>query len=62
MISYALIKMVNTGLYGKALYSWNNLPVAYIKQRVEFRAFFVAGFERILIEGQGPTNSQEVYA
>ena len=26
MISYTLIKMVKTGIYGKAIERWNNLP------------------------------------
>ena len=28
MSSCALIKMVNTGIYGKDIEGWNNLPVA----------------------------------
>ena len=28
MISYTLIKFFNTGLYGKSIEHWNNLPAA----------------------------------
>ena len=50
IISYALIKMVNPGLYGKSIDRWNNLPAADRKQLVEFRALFISEYERILIE------------
>ena len=44
IISYVMIKMVNTGLYGKAIERWNNIFVADQKQWVEFRAFFIANY------------------
>ena len=54
MISYALIKIVNTILYGKAIECWNNLPEVDRKQLVEFRALFIYEYGRMLREWQGP--------
>ena len=58
MISNTLIKMFNNGLYGKSIERCNNLNPENRKQRVEFRAFFIAEYDHMLREGQGPTNSQ----
>ena len=59
MISYALIKMVNTGIYVKYIERWKNLTTADWKQWVELCAFFIAEYELMLREGKGPTNSKE---
>ena len=59
MIIYAPIEMVNTGIYGNAIDRWNNITTENLKQWLEFCAFFIAKYERMLIEGQGPINSQE---
>ena len=61
MISYAMINIVNTGLYGKSVERWNNLTTSDRKKWVECRAFFIAEYERRLREGKGPTDAQEGY-
>ena len=53
--------MVNTGLYGKSIERWNNLPAEDQNQQVEFRVFFISEYKHILIECEGPTNSQVGY-
>ena len=61
MIRYVLIKMVSTGLYGKAIDCLKNLPAVDQNKWVKFRAFSIAEYGRMFREGQGPTNSQEGY-
>ena len=61
MISYTLLNMVNTGLYGKAIERWNNLPKSDRNKWVYYREFFIAKYQSMLREGKDPTNSQEGY-
>ena len=61
MIRFELIKLVNTGIYGKSIERWNNIPTADQKQLVEFHVFLIAEYERMLREGQKTTNLQEGY-
>ena len=61
VISYTLLNMVNTGLYGKAIERWNNLPKSDRNKWVYYREFFIAKYQSMLREGKDPTNSQEGY-
>ena len=61
MISYALIKMFNSGLYGKPIERWNERTAGDRNSWAVFRPAMVAEYERMLREGGGSTISQEGY-
>mgnify|MGYP000441937942 FL=1 len=61
MISYALIKMYNTGLYGKPIERWNERTAEDRKSWAVFWPAMVAEYERMLREGGGSTVGQEGY-
>jgi len=61
MISYALIKLTNCGLYAKALERWHNLPSINRLQWTDYRPFFIQEYERMLREGGDPSIQQEGY-
>ena len=54
MISYALIKMFNTGLYGKPIKRWNERAATDRKLWAVLFPAMVAEYERMLREGGGP--------
>ena len=45
VIRYTLIKIVNTGLYGKAIERWINLPTSDRNKWVDYRAVFIAEYD-----------------
>jgi hypothetical protein len=61
MISYALIKMFNTGLYGKPGEQWNERLANERQTWDVFRPAMVAEYERMLRKGGGSTVGQEGY-
>ena len=61
MISYALIKMFNTGLYGKPIERWNERTAGDRQLWSTFCPAMVAEYERMLREGGGSTVGQEGY-
>ena len=61
MISYALIKLTNTGLYAKALKRWHGRAIQDQRQWSAFRPFFMQEYQRMLREGGGLSIQQEGY-
>ena len=61
MISYALIKMYNTGLYGKLIERWNKQTVNNRQSWAVFHPTMVAEYEQMLREGGGSTVGQKWY-
>ena len=61
LISHALIKMADTGLYSKAIERWSARNLRDRKQWSAFRQFMVEQYERLLREQGGSTMGQEGY-
>ena len=61
LISYALIKLNNTGLYGKPIKRWNDRTVQDRQRWSVFRPALVAEYEQRLREGGGMTMGQDGY-
>ena len=61
LISYALIKMSDTGLYGKPIERWNARDLRDRRQWSQFRQFMVEQYERMLREAGGTTMDQDGY-
>ena len=59
LITYAMIKPKNTGLYTKALERWNVRAITDRKRWSDFCMFMIEQYERMLREGTGPTAAQE---
>ena len=59
LISYALIKLSKTGLYGKAIEKWNARQLKDRKLWADFRAFMIEQYERMLREAGGSTMAQD---
>jgi len=59
MISYALIKMFNTGLYGKPIERWNERTATDRKLWAVFCPAMLAEYERTLCKLGGSTVGQE---
>ena len=61
MISYALIKMFNTGLYEKPIEQWNERTAGDTQAWAVFRPAMVAEYKQMLCKGGGSTVGQEGY-
>ena len=61
MISYTLIKIFNTGLYGKPIKQWNKRPANERQKWAVFCPAMVPEHERMLCKGGGSTVGQEGY-
>ena len=61
LISYALIKMSDTGLYGKPIERWNARDLRDRRQWSQFRQFMVEQYKRMLREAGGTTMGQDGY-
>lgn len=59
LITYALIKMANTGLYYKAIECWSGRDIDDRKAWADFRVFMIHEYERMLREGGGPTTGED---
>ena len=61
MITKALIKMKNTGLYAKAIDRWHQRDPKDNQDWSDFRAFMIEQFEKMLRNHEGPTVGDQGY-
>ena len=61
MITKALIKLKNTGLYAKAIEKWNQREADDGTTWSDFRAFMIEQFEKMLRNNEGPTVGDQGY-
>ena len=62
LIAYAFIKMITKGLYKQVIEKWQHRGVAERLAWVDFCAFMVTEFQRMMLEGTDPTTTQEGYS
>ena len=61
LITYAIIKLTDTGLYTEAVERWNGLDPADRSQWAQFCTFIIGQYEQMLRKSGGPTAGQQGY-